>query len=146
MASNAIALNAPIIAVSGCPRYDAFKGRVRAYVNDGDAWTFDTFITASDAVSYDEFGSAVSLYRSCTLIPFPACLTRLAVGAPWKYHGIEWGAGSAYVFSGTNWSEQAIFTHPFPDAFEATFFGGEVALGFDNWIAIGAPFTNGADG
>ena len=211
VATTPITIPAMATAVSGCPDFNSSRGQVRVYSFDGSDWAFNTTITSSDGGSGDSFGHSVALHRSCTFVPTPSCLTRLAVGAPDKQHGSANLAGSAYVFNGS-WTETDVFTHVNPESFAGTLygiavdinstqlvigsahgwnvecsnyprcgmvyhyefsggswsqvsgggaindggnppgqqqgmgFGRAVALGFDNWVAIGAPFTDGPDG
>jgi len=202
-----------VMAVSSCPGFDSGKGVVRVYAFDGNEWSLNPDISASDGANGDSFGSALALTISCDFVP-PAgisCLPRLAVGAPTKQHGNAILAGAVYVYAGNDLNETDIFTHESPSTFGATLFGisvdinssqllvgssgayttncpnaprcgrtlrwerdgsnwnstvgggavnvggtppGEqvgmqfgrsVALGFDNWIAIGAPQTDGGD-
>lgn len=122
IATTPITLPATATAVSGCPQYNSALGRVRVYSFDGSDWSFNTAITSSDGSSGDTFGAAVSLHRSCSFLPTPSCLTRLAVGAPTKQHGSSILAGSAYVFDGS-WNQTHSFTHLSPGSFGLTLFG-----------------------
>jgi hypothetical protein len=117
-----ITIPALATAVSGCPQHNNSQGQVRVYSFDGSDWSFNTTITSSDGTSGDTFGAAVALHRSCTFLPTPSCLTRLAVGAPTKQHGTSFLAGSAYVFDGS-WNQTHSFTHLSPDSFGLTLFG-----------------------
>lgn len=211
--SNPLSLSTPVIAVTGCPQEDSARGRVIVLPFDGNEWNQGTSLMASDGAAGDTFGAAVALAVSCDFVPPVgiACTPRLVVGAPTKQHGSAILGGAVYVYTGSNWTETDIFTHPSPSAFGATLFGisvdingsqllvgssqaftttcpdaprcgtvrrwerdggnwtlqsgggavnaggtppGEqvgmqfgraVALGFDNWIAIAAPRTDGGE-
>lgn len=80
------------------PFHDA--GEVYVYEPDGEGWTLDVTLTASDAVDYDNFGGAVALDGDV-----------LAVGAPATdfqfYH-----EGAVYIFrlQGGTWVEEVKLT------------------------------------
>ncbi|HFQ93726.1 MAG TPA: hypothetical protein ENK32_06935 [Anaerolineae bacterium] len=98
----AAALSGDTAAV-GAPREDGAAnnaGSVYVFTRSGNTWTQQAKLTAGDAGSGDQFGSAVSLDNGTLL-----------AGA--RYEDEKGGnAGAAYVFSGSgvSWSQQAKLT------------------------------------
>ena len=82
--------------VSGAVR----PGSVYVFTRTETTWSLQQKLVASDGVSGDHLGYAVSLDGDTAL-----------VGAPWDDVGTNINQGSAYVFvrNGTTWSEQAHF-------------------------------------
>lgn len=101
----------------------SFAGSAYVFVRDGDTWTEQAHLIASDASPNDFFGFSVALDGDTAL-----------VGAI----GDNNGTGSAYVFvrNGTTWTEQ---DHLFaPDGAEFGFFLGlSVALDGDTALMYG---------
>ncbi len=156
MFGDAIALSADgrTLAV-GAPREDSDgsseadnsaldAGAVYVYVLDGDTWTQQAYLKASNADGFDWFGSAVALSASGDT---------LAVGAYSEDgNGSDAGdnslpdAGAVYVFDrdGNAWSQQAYVKAS--NAGEDDQFGRAVALSADGrTLAVGAPWE-GSDG
>lgn len=133
-----VAVSTRAQAVSGCPGYSTGQGQVRSYAYDGDNWSQDATVTASNGAGGDGFGTALALHRTCSELPFPNCSRRLAVGAPNKQHGSAILGGAVYVFAGGGWGQTDVFTHPSPTSFGATFYGRSVDLNA-NQLLIGSP-------
>ncbi len=111
----------------------------RATVFQADIWTIGTFqvcevdqLMASDPVSGDEFGSAISAAGSIA-----------ASGAPGDDCGAGDDCGSVYVHRGTDvtWTQEAHLTASDASATDA--FGSAVSVGADTVVA-GAPHSDEA--
>ena len=87
-------VGAPGDANPGAPA----SGAVYVFERQGTIWTEVARLVASDASTFDSFGSAVAIDGDT-----------LAIGAQYDNSGGGTFAGSAYVFvrSGSNWSQQA---------------------------------------
>ncbi len=81
-------------AVVGAPCKNSGTGAAYVFVQSGSTWTQQAELTASDAVSYEDFGDSVAVSGSTVV-----------VGA----EGKNSGTGAAYVFvqSGSTWTQQA---------------------------------------
>ena len=84
-------------AVIGTIQENGGKGAVYVFVRNGNTWTEQAKLTASDAAANDHFGHSVAIQGDT-----------IAVGAPLDGSN----AGSAYVFvrNGTTWTEQQKLT------------------------------------
>ena len=98
---------------------------------DGQQWSLEAKLTASDGASFDQFGAAVSLSES-----------RALIGAPADDDGGS-ASGSAYVFvfdgaqpAGQQWSQEAKLRAT--DAAPGDEFGRSVSLSEDRAL-VGAP-------
>ena len=107
-------------ALVGAPYDDEHTGAAYLFARTATAWTQRQKLTASDAVSWVEFGTAVSLSGEAAL-----------VGAPLGE------AGSAYLFvrSASSWTEQRKLTAS--DGADSDLFGNAVSLG-DETMLVGA--------
>lgn len=115
-------------------------GAVYVYTRLGDTWTTPTYLKASNAQAFDQFGYAVAL---------SADGNTLAVTALWEQSsapGVNGDqslndlavAGAVYVFvrSGSSWVQQAYLKHSHPDDFQE--FGRSLALSADgSTLAVG---------
>ncbi len=101
------------------------SGSAYIYRHDGANWIEETKLTASDAETQDEFGSAVSISGN-----------RVAVGAALDDDSGE-ASGSAYVYyyQGTSWVEEAKLTAS--DAALGDSFGGAVSIS-GHRVVVGA--------
>ena len=104
-----------------------YQGSAYVFVRQGDVWTQQAKLTASDAAMMDEFGYSVSISRDTVVVG-----AHNDSGSAGSYQG------SAYVFvrSGTSWTQQAKLTAA--DAAMFDFFGSSVSLS-GNSVVIGAP-------
>jgi uncharacterized repeat protein (TIGR01451 family) len=102
------------------------QGSAYVFVRSGTNWSQQAQLTASDGVSYDNFG-VVALSDNTAL-----------VGAEWDDVGLNQDQGSAYVFvrSGITWTQQAQLIASNGEAFDH--FGSAVALDGDRAV-VGAP-------
>ncbi|MFQ5583347.1 MAG: FlgD immunoglobulin-like domain containing protein, partial [Calditrichia bacterium] len=125
------------IAIIGAPG-DAVGGAAYVFRRTGVTWNQETILTASDAASNDNFGTAVSLSGDTAL-----------VGAPGDYLG----TGAAYIFkrNGGNWTELTKLTAN--DGVALDHFGSSVAIegetavaGAKDHYANGAVYVFGVDG
>lgn len=136
----AVALNSTgtILAVGASQWEGAASAMGGVYIYDwsGSAWVQrGGVLTASDALSADNFGSAVA---------FDATGTVLAVGASGRSNGNRRGAVYLYDWTGSAWVERAAILTP-ADAANDDFFGAAVALSADaSVLIVGAPFWEGA--
>lgn len=125
-------------AIIGAPGSDISgrenQGSAYVFVKEGNSWSQQSKLIASDGQADDLFGSSVDIYGDTVVI-----------GA--KEADIEGNSdqGSAYIFVRQNntWSQQAKLTGN-----DSTFvdnFGASVAL-FNDTVIIGAPNNNGFKG
>ena len=101
------------------------SGSAHVFIRDGNSWTHQQKLTASDAAEGDTFGYPLAISGDT-----------IVVGAPRDDdHGPE--SGSAYFFtrSGTTWTQQQKITAS--DAAEGDYFGSSVAIS-GNVLIIGA--------
>lgn len=108
------------------------SGAVYAFRFDGASWIEEQELAASDAASFDAFGTSVSLDGSVAIS-----------GAPGDDDGGT-SSGSAYVFShdGSSWIEQRKLTAP--DGADGDTFGEAVSVGGHS-VMLGAGFHDGGD-
>jgi len=72
-------------------------GSAYVYVLNGNTWTLEGTLTASDGLSLDDFGWSVSLSGD-----------RAVVGAPFAANGgLGYGAAYVFAFDGASWSQEA---------------------------------------
>jgi Calx-beta domain/FG-GAP repeat/Domain of unknown function (DUF4214) len=125
-------------AVVSAPRHSVNGalqvGVVYIYVRSGTTWTIQQQLTASDGVSFDEFGSAVAIKGNTVLI-----------GAWLAKIGSSTSQGAVYVFtrSGTTWTQQQKLTAG--DGLSGDQFGGAIGLTNDSAV-IGARQDLGCNG
>jgi len=125
----AVALDGDTVVVGAA--LDAHAGGTQAgsayvFTRDGEMWTEQAKLVASDAAAYDHFGASVALKGDV-----------LVVGARHDDHAGGENAGSVYVYvrSGSAWTEQARLTAE--DAAADDCFGWSVALDGDTAL-VGA--------
>ena len=101
------------------------SGSAYIYVRDGQSWTVQAKLTASDAAGGENFGNSVSISGDYAII-----------GARWD-DDAGTKSGSAYLFAwdGQNWTEQAKLTAS--DAAEGDQFGNSVSISGD-YAIVGA--------
>ena len=113
-------------------RFDA--GAAYVFVRDGDSWSQQAYLKASNTDTGDDFGSSVSISGDTIVIG--------ARGEASNTTGVNGGqsdnswpnAGAAYVFvrNGTTWSQQAYLKASNTDAFDN--FGTAVAVSGDTIV------------
>ena len=123
-------------AIVGAPVDDnggTDKGSAYIFVRDGESWTVQAKLTASDAAGGENFGNSVSISGDYAI-----------VGA---YEDDDDGtnSGSAYLFvrDGQNWTEQAKLTAS--DATTSDLFGWSVSISGD-YAIVGAIWDDDAGG
>ncbi|MCU7959182.1 MAG: FG-GAP repeat protein [gamma proteobacterium symbiont of Bathyaustriella thionipta] len=123
--SVAISGNTALIGAYGNNDAGSDSGSAYVFIRDGNNWTEQQKLVASDAGFSHRFGQAVALQGNSALI-----------GAPLDNHAGA-GAGSAYVFvrSGSTWTQQQKLTAS--DAASNDSFGAAVSLSGDTAV-IGA--------
>ena len=106
------------------------NGTAYVFVRNGETWTQQQQLTASDAAPSDVFGFSVALQKDT-----------LVIGAP-EESSVANQSGAAYVFTrdGTSWTQSAKLKPKNP--VEASLFGCAVALDNDTLI-VGAGDHNG---
>lgn len=111
-------------AVIGAIYDDGSTGAAYIFHYDGDFWSQQAKLTASDAATTDLFGWSVAISGD-----------RVAIGAPNEDEG-DINAGAVYVFkrSGTSWTQQAKLTSNDPGYEDL--FGGSVSMD-GNYIVVG---------
>src|SRR5918999_602563 len=123
------------------------SGAVYVFVRQGDSWTQQAYVKASNPGQSDHFGSSVALSRDGNT---------MVVSAPWESSaatGINGNqkddsipqAGAVYVFArtGSTWAQQAYIKTSHMEAGDD--FGFSVALSFDgNTLAAAAFDEDGA--
>ena len=102
-------------------------GAVYVFVRNGDAWTEEAKLTASNGAPGDAFGAALSMSGDLAII-----------GAPNHTASGKAGAGAVYVFarSGTTWTQEAELTAS--DGTVGADFGAGVSVN-GGTILVGAP-------
>ena len=115
----------------------AYSGAVYVFVRDGDTWTQQAYIKASNAEAGDLFGNSVSLDGDTLVVG--------ALGEDSNATGIDGDqnnndastSGAAYVFvrDGDTWTQQAYIKASTTDAFD--YFGYSVSLDGDT-LVVGA--------
>ena len=111
---------------------DNDSGSAYIFVRDGQSWTEQAKLTASDATEDSFFGKSVSISGDYAI-----------VGARYADDDVEGSSGSAYIFNrnGQNWTEQAKLTAS--DAASISWFGVEVSINGD-YAIVGAQFPGSA--
>lgn len=109
----------------------ATPGAAYIFMRNGDNWTQQAKLTASDSAAGDLFGAAVAIYDNYAL-----------VGAPKDDIDTSINCGSAYVFfrTGTTWAEEVKLTAP--DKKSNDLFGQTLSF-YGTHFLIGAPGDNG---
>lgn len=118
------------------------SGAVYVFVRNGNTWSQQAYLKASNTDAKDRFGSAVAIFGDT-----------IVVGAPWEassarsVNGDQADnsvplAGAAYVFTrtGSVWSQQAYLKASNADLYDG--FGAAVAIS-GNTITVGAPYEDG---
>ena len=111
-------------AIVGVELDDGSTGSAYIFVRSGTTWTQEAKLTASDAASFDQFGTSVSISGDTVI-----------VGARFdEVSTADSASGSAYVFtrSGTTWTEVAKLTAS--DAAKFDTFGSSVSISGDTAI------------
>lgn len=127
--SVAIADNVAAIGISGDDENGSSSGSVQLLQRNGNAWSEDAKLTASDGSSGDNLGFSVSVHGEVVV-----------AGAPYKRgDNNEWGKGAAYVFvrQGSDWVEASKLTAD--DGEQSDYFGQSVSVSGDVAI-VGAPY------
>jgi hypothetical protein len=112
-----------------------YDDRGSAYVfvrSSSGVWTQQQKLTASDASSYDHFGTSVSISGDTVV-----------VGAPYDDDNEKDGSGSAYVFTRSSsgvWSQQAKLTAE-AESGDSDEFGRSVSVSGDT-VVVGAPYDD----
>ena len=111
-------------AIVGAFGDDNFSGSAYIFVRDGESWTEQAKLTASDAAVDDQSGESVSISGDYAV-----------VGANGNDDGGS-GSGSAYIYvrDGENWTEQAKLTAS--DAAAGDEFGNSISISGD-YIIVG---------
>ncbi len=123
------------------------SGAVYVFTRDGDVWSQQAYVKASNTAADDEFGEQVALSGSGDTL---AVSTRLESGAATGINGDQSDrsaelAGAVYVFvrEGGVWSQQAYIKASNTEAFDQ--FGYSLALSRDgDTLAAGARFESSA--
>ncbi len=126
---SSVAISGDVVIVGVPDDDDAGSRSGSAYVfeRNGNTWEEQAKLTASDAVTRNEFGSSVAISGDVAI-----------VGMDYRY-----SSGHAYVFvrNGNTWEEQAKLTAS--DAAEGDYFGRSVAISGDVAI-VGAEYNSDA--
>ena len=105
------------------------SGSAYIFVRDGDDWTQQAKLTASDAAAFDDFGNSVSISGDHAIVG--------------SYFDDDDGgsSGSAYIFvrDGDDWTQQAKLTADDADA--GDYFGGTVSIDGD-YAVVGAALND----
>jgi len=114
-------------------------GGVYVYIRDGDQWSQQAYIKASNTDAGDHFGGSVAISGD-TLVVGASTESSRATGVNGdQSNNAAPNAGAAYVFtrSGTEWTQQAYIKASNAEAYDV--FGGEVAISGDSMVvtAIG---------
>lgn len=121
------------------------SGAVYIFSRDGDTWSQQAYIKASNTGTGDAFGNAVSLANDGNTLAVGAIAessSATGIGGNQSDNGAP-VSGAVYIFtrSGTSWSQQAYLKASNTGSFER--FGGVVAFAENgNTLAVGAYFEN----
>ncbi len=117
-------------AIFGAYFGDNGMGSAYVFVRDGNSWSEQQKLIASDGAENDDFGISVSISGNHAI-----------VGA----YGDDSFTGSAYMFKwdGAGWVEEVKLTAP--DRMENDLFGGSVCISGDLALA-GSPYSNSSKG
>ncbi len=131
-AGNAVSISGDVVVVGVYKDDDGGTSSGSAYVlrKSGSTWIEEQKLTASDAASYDFFGSSVVVEGDIAV-----------VGAPNTNHDGVADVGTAYIFrrSGSSWVEEQKLLAL--DGARLDLFGGSVAISGDT-IIVGASNEN----
>ncbi|HEY8474383.1 MAG TPA: hypothetical protein VIL37_17345, partial [Natronosporangium sp.] len=110
------------------------QGAAYVFVRDGDSWTQQAKLVASDGAAFDVFGDAIALTGNTAV-----------VGAAFADPGGRDGAGAAWVFTraGDSWTERAKLVAG--DSAAGDWFGSAVAVAGDT-VLVGATLDDGGRG
>ena len=131
--------------VVGGPKSTGQEGAVHVFRRDGGSWVSETSLEASNADSYDHFGSSLALSGDGTVLAVGALYEQsnaTGVGGNQNSNALN-SAGAAYVFrqSGGVWRQEAYVKASNTGAYD--YFGQDVALSGDGaTLAVGAPFES----
>ncbi|MFN0130057.1 MAG: choice-of-anchor D domain-containing protein, partial [Verrucomicrobiales bacterium] len=126
--------------VNGDPKDNSARnsGAVSVFVRNGDSWTQQAYVKASNTETFDSFGNSVAVSGDSVLVG--------AAGEDSIASGINGnqsdnsadssGAGYLFVRSGTTWSQQAYLKAS--NSGEPDSFGDSVAMSEDK-VVVGAP-------
>lgn len=110
----------------------ARAGAAYVYRYDGTNWVEETKLTASDAGSYDYFGSSVSIYNDA-----------IVIGVPFDDDlGSQSGSAYFFRFDGINWLEEAKLVAS--DGGFSDEFGSAVSISSDAVLVGARNNTNGS--
>jgi len=120
-----------------------YSGAAYVFRRDGNVWSREAFLKASNTTSEDRFGTAVAIDGE-----------RIAVGAPREdsnAFGIngdqasedmtQAGAAYSFVFDGATWSQDAYLKASSPDVVD--WFGEALAVSGDD-VLVSTPYEDGA--
>lgn len=119
------------------------SGAAYVYVRNGDAWSFQAYLEASNADLYDHFGSGVGISGDVIVVgALDEDSGATGVGGN-QADNMSGSAGAAYIFtrSGGTWSQQAYLKAS--NTGEGDKFGSSVAIS-GNTVVIGAPEEDGS--
>ena len=108
------------------------SGAVHIYSRSGVTWSFQQRLQASDAVSFEEFGSSIDIEGETLIVGAPGARTAESTGQQ---------AGSTYIFQLDEgvWAQQQKLSYPDPYTIPPEIeFGTAVAISGDTFVA-GAP-------
>lgn len=113
-------------------------GAAYVFVRDGDAWSQQAYLKASNAGAGDRFGQTVAIDGDTVLVGAPAEASGAAVIGGEGADESAPGSGAVYVFvrDDTTWSQQAYLKASNTGANDA--FGSSVAV-FGDTAVVGAP-------
>ena len=119
------------------------SGAVYVFVRNGNTWSQQAYLKASNAEANDQFGRAIAIYGN-TIVVGAAGEDSAATGVNGNQSDNSLsGAGAAYVFTrnGGVWSQQAYLKASNAEADDT--FGHSVAISADT-IAVGAIYEDSA--
>ncbi len=118
-------------AIVGAQGDASYAGSAYVFTRNGNTWTQQAKLTASDAAPFNEFGISVSVSGNTAV-----------VGAQWGDYATT-ASGSAYVFTrnGNVWTQQAKLKASDPTA--GVLFGYSVSISGDTAV-VGAYRNNGS--
>lgn len=117
------------------------SGAVHVFVRDGQSWTHQAYIKASNPDLNDVFGSTVAIDGDTLVVGAPG-----ESGLDGPSDNLAPAAGAVYVFvrtAGGVWSQQAYIKAPIPDRGDQ--FGRSLAIDGDD-LVVGAPAAEATEG
>ena len=133
-------------AVVGARETDEGAGTAYVYVRDGDGWSLQATLKASNAEPGDSFGHSVDISGDTLVVSGEAeDSSATGVNGDQNDNSVR-NSGAVYVFvrDGTSWSQQAYIKAS--NTGESDYFGGNVRISGDTLVVTAHPEDSSATG